>query len=83
MAMANTVAMRGTHRCPFCMSRVTMTVDGQDVYLGNAELRARAGDITYVAPSLLPHYIAAHDYKPPDEALHAFASATPTQPRPS
>jgi len=65
------------------MSRVTMTVDGQDVYLGNAELRARAGDITYVAPSLLPHYIAAHDYKPPDEALHAFASATPTQPRPS
>jgi len=28
--------------------------------------------VTYVAPSLLPHYIAAHEYKPPDEALEAF-----------
>jgi hypothetical protein len=77
MAMSYTVAMRGTHKCPFCESRVAMTVDGQDVYLGNAELRARAGDITYVAPSLLHHYMAAHDYKPPDEALHAFVIATP------
>jgi hypothetical protein len=76
MASSYTVATRGIHRCPFCKSRVTMTVDGQDVCLGNAELRARRGDITYVAPSLLPHYIAAHDYKPPDEALEAFANAT-------
>lgn len=72
MATRYTVAMRGIHSCPFCKARVTMTVDGQDVHLGNAELRARAGNITYVAPSLLPHYVAAHAYKPPDEALEAF-----------
>jgi hypothetical protein len=75
MATSYTVAMRGIHSCPFCRDRVTMMVDGQDVYLGNAELRARAGEITYVAPSLLPHYIAAHGYKPPDDALNAFTNA--------
>ena len=78
MAMSYTVAMRGTHKCPFCASRVTMTFDGQAVYLGNAELRARAGDITYVAPSLLPHYIAAHNYRPPDRA-HWMRSRTQTR----
>ena len=55
MATSYMVATRGIHKCPFCRSRVTMTVDGCDVYLGNAELRARVGDITYVAPTLLPH----------------------------
>jgi hypothetical protein len=44
MATSYTVAMRGIHSCPFCRDRVTMTVDGQDVYLGNAELRARGRD---------------------------------------
>jgi hypothetical protein len=34
-----------------------MTVDGQEVHLGNAELRARTGDSTYVAPSLLPREV--------------------------
>lgn len=76
MATHYKVAMRGIHGCPFCKTRVTMTVDGKDVYLGNAELRARAGDVTYVAPSLLPHYIAAHEYKPPDDAVDAFTNAS-------
>ena len=54
MATRCTVAMRGSHVCPFCKRRVTMTVDGKDVYLGHAELRARARDVTYVAPTCYP-----------------------------
>ena len=78
MAMSYTNAMRGVHRCPFCETRVAMTVDGQEVYLGNAELRVRAGGMTYVAPSLLPHYVAAHGYRPPQEVLAAFGRACAT-----
>ena len=75
MATRHLNAMRGVHRCPFCKIRVTMAVDGQEVYLGNAELLVRAGTATYVAPSLLPHYIAAHGYQPPAEVLTAFEQA--------
>ncbi len=75
MAALYKVATRGVHPCPFCKTRITMSVDGKDVFLGHAEIRARAGDITYVAPSLLPHYMAAHDYEPPAEALDAFRQA--------
>jgi len=75
MATRYANAMRGIHRCPFCKARVTMTVDDQDVHLGNAELRVRAGTKTYVAPSLLLHYIAAHGYQPPREVLSAFERA--------
>ena len=52
-----------------------MTVDSQDVHLGNAELRVRDGPAIYVAPSLLPHYIASHGYQPPAEVLTAIEQA--------
>jgi hypothetical protein len=62
MATRYTNAVRGIRRCPFCKTRVTMTADDQDVHLGNAELRVRAANKTYVAPSLLPYYTVTHGY---------------------
>lgn len=66
--------MRGFHCCPFCGDgkQVVMYLSGQPVYLGNAEIHITAGDATYVAPSLLPHYIDLHGYRPPEVVLGAL-----------
>lgn len=71
--------MRGFHTCTLCphaasgsMAQLSMPLGDKTVYLGSAEIRIRSGDVTYVAPNLLPHYIAAHEYKPPDEVLRAL-----------
>lgn len=53
-----------------------MRLDEEDVYLGSAEIRVTFGDVTYVAPSLLPHYIAVHQYKPPEQVLQAIEAAS-------
>jgi hypothetical protein len=46
-----------------------MILDGEPIYLGHSEIHITDGDTTYVAPSLLPHYMEAHDYMPPKEVL--------------
>lgn len=63
--------MRGYHRCPFCgdEKQETMVLGGGLIYLGNAEIHVTVGDTTYIAPSLLPHYMEAHEYMPPQEIL--------------
>ncbi len=68
-------AMCGFHRCPFCDSteQVMMLLDDEPVYLGSAEIRLQADDRTFVAPNLLPHYMALHQYKPPDDVLAVLA----------
>lgn len=74
LASRYTNSMRGYHRCPFCKDRkhISMRVDDEDVYLGSAEVRVTFGDATYIAPSLVPHYIAVHRYKPPEAVLQAI-----------
>lgn len=68
--------MRGFHTCTLCrhptMTQLSMQLGDKAVYLGSAEIRIRSGDVSYVAPNLLPHYLAAHEYKPPDEVLRAL-----------
>jgi hypothetical protein len=67
--------MRGWHRCDLCAEPaypVCMGVDSVTVNLGDADLRVRGRDGTiYAAPSLIAHYIAEHNYAPPDEFLVA------------
>jgi hypothetical protein len=45
----------------------------QRMNLGSAEIRVfgKRGKI-YAAPNMLYHYVTAHQYKPPDEFLHAL-----------
>jgi hypothetical protein len=70
---------RGIHRCtiPPCASgrdapRVVVTIDGEDVYLGGAEVWVGVdGGIWYAAPDLVYHYVTAHGYRPPDGFIEA------------
>src|SRR5215472_204109 len=64
---------RGWHRCPFCsVHPVIMTIDEETLCLGGAEIRvAGEGPVVFVAPDLICHYIAAHQYHPPDEFMAA------------
>ena len=55
-------ASAGTHQCLLCQ------FDGS---LGTGYLFVPAGDVIYVAPQLIIHYVAAHHYRPP----HHFQSA--------
>ncbi len=64
----------GWHDCDFC--RVSsgprqLTLDNVSVDLGNTNLFIPAGDRLLVAPSLILHYIDAHEYSPPTEFCDA------------
>ena len=54
---------RGYHRCGWCPNPL---VDG------NGEIRVPGANGTiYVAPTMIYHYVAVHDYRPPDEFIAA------------
>jgi hypothetical protein len=60
---------RGSHRCPWC---IHLTRPGTQGIAGNGEYRIMHEGITYVAPRLLPHYMEAHQYRPPDIFIEAI-----------
>lgn len=67
---------RGFHRCEMCEvfpnTPNTMVVDGQEIALGNGEIRIPGkGAIVYAAPTLICHYIGDHEYRPPQQFLDA------------
>ncbi len=80
---------RGHHTCELCNDRrwVAMELDGREVKLGNGQIRVHASDgHWYAAPTLVAHYVAAHDYLPPapfvDAVIrHAAALSTLRRPR--
>jgi hypothetical protein len=56
----------GTHRCGLCP-------DGGPP--GSGEIRVRAPDGTVMAaPTLVAHYVEAHDYRPPDPFVEALCA---------
>ena len=64
----------GWHDCNFC--RVTngprqLTLDNVTVHLGISNLFIPTVDRLFVAPSLILHYIDAHDYSPPQDFFDA------------
>lgn len=70
--------MRGTHYCSVCPEHTyedhsywSVTLD-RNIWLGMSEIDILGeGNIIYVAPSLIIHYIEAHDYLPPQEYMDA------------
>jgi hypothetical protein len=79
----------GFHPCLFCPSWSDRVVEDprmvpapptifhhKDVKLnlGGRELWLPVGDLMYVAPDLILHYITEHGYRPPDEYLNALSS---------
>lgn len=57
---------RGVHHCPFCVG-----VGRTDRAGSSAEMRVRSGITAYAAPTLIHHYVVAHNYKPPEEFIEA------------
>ena len=71
------VQTRGYHRCEFCddyeFGPIIVSRHGQEAWLGSAEIRVTGKDgKVYAAPTLIYHYVAAHDYDPPIEFVEAL-----------
>ncbi len=73
-------AAAGFHRCGFCrfsggLAPVTCypmrSADRLTVTVGAANVFVPGRDVLYMAPSLIVHYIDAHEYKPPGEFIDA------------
>jgi hypothetical protein len=63
---------RGFHPCYFCK--------GRNRPHSSSEMRVAGEGRVYAAPSLVQHYVTAHDYKPPDEFIAAVLAWNPTPP---
>jgi len=77
---------RGRHACDLCDSadptaeRLTrMELDGREVHLGNGEIRVLGPDgLWYTAPTLVTHYVDAHQYLPPAAFVDGVLARAPT-----
>lgn len=78
---------RGFHDCTFehnngepdhSLYGLTVTIDGERVALGSAEIRVLAEDGTVlIAPNLVWHYVTYHNYLPPREFIEAVLARRP------
>jgi hypothetical protein len=72
----STVQTRGIHQCNICDPSMIVLASRNGEprrLLGDAEIRVFAEDgRIYAAPTLIYHYVRAHEYKPPDEFLRAI-----------
>ncbi|GHJ48895.1 hypothetical protein Cs7R123_62370 [Catellatospora sp. TT07R-123] len=74
--------VRGFRQCPIapCQQErgrfgTPAVIDGTEVRLGGAEIRATGPDgQRYSAPDLIHHFITEHGYQPPQEFLTALAA---------
>lgn len=69
----HTVCARpGTFACPLCGERIEpIDLDGETVHFGVAEIRVIGQDDIFASPTLVHHYVTAHDYRPPDVFIRA------------
>lgn len=64
--------------CPLCGERPDpLYIEGEGpntgtVHFGIAQIRVIGEDDIYAAPTLIHHYIAAHQYRPPDVFIRAI-----------
>lgn len=71
------IVLAGRHECPFCVftgGPTELRVGGVRVAVGAANIFVPARDAVYVAPSLVLHYIDAHEYAPPSEFQDAVTT---------
>ena len=88
MSEAPTNLYRGTHVCEFCEPPRDIIKQDRMYYFvwaltreGNGEILVPGEDgITYVAPALIAHYIAEHQYQPPQKFIDAVLRLNATEP---
>jgi hypothetical protein len=72
---------RGAHFCEICGPGVQFLGFGNDtekLFLGMGEIRAFAANgVIFAAPNLIYHYVAQHQYAPPDEFVKAVLKSPP------
>jgi hypothetical protein len=68
---------RGIHLCDFCQDSESFVAErgGARLLLGSAECRVFSRGRIYAAPTLIYHYVAEHQYRPPDEFIEAVLEA--------
>ena len=77
--------MRGFHRCPFCNEQgdamlFVLKANGERLHLGNGEIHVPGkGNLLFVAPTLIYHYVTSHNYRPPEEFISAVLLSTAPQ----
>ena len=75
--------MRGKHPCEFCVPPSNIKAPDERFNwswerAGNGEIRVRsAAGITYVAPTLIVHYVSEHQYQPPQQFIEAVLHSAP------
>jgi len=79
--------MRGFQLCRLCRlegrqlegyQQIEITVEGQKVYLGSAEIWVPSSDGTiFAAPNLIVHYVEDHSYLPPSRFIDAVLRPVP------
>jgi hypothetical protein len=57
--------------CPFCGALAPSEIDGLPYTPGLGEIRVIGEEEIFAAPSLIYHYVVAHQYKPPAEFIAA------------
>jgi hypothetical protein len=76
------VYVKGWEACPFCgvgeEQPLFRDVDGERRMVGADNLFVPAGDVLYLAPSMILHYVEEHGYAPPEEFLRALERCDPT-----
>jgi hypothetical protein len=73
-------ALGGRHPCAFCMftgGPAAVRMRDTDVLMGVSNLFVPTEEVVFVAPSLVLHYIDAHEYAPPDAFRRAVAGCPP------
>ncbi|WP_405055856.1 hypothetical protein OG474_24300 [Kribbella sp. NBC_01505] len=79
LAMDEQNVYRGWHNCEFCAEESPIEFpapDGSSLLLGHAEVHVAGPDgAVYAAPTLILHYITAHEYRPPADFLYAVQQA--------
>jgi hypothetical protein len=69
--------MRGVHECELCGAESAYQAErnGERLLLGTSEIRVFAADgAIFAAPTLIYHYMVAHQYAPPAAFLRALAN---------
>ena len=67
-------AVAGRHRCPFCRftgGPAQLSFDGSVIAVGASILVVPTKEAIFVAPSMIAHYVDAHDYAPPSAFMQA------------
>ena len=74
------VAFAGGHKCSFCRlsgGSGGFVYKGTPFSMGVSNLFIPGEHCVYVAPSLIVHYIDAHEYTPPQPFCHALLTCPP------